>query len=53
MKILSDLPEEDHFGILKFSGHVVRWNDALVKATPENIQSAKEFVGKIKAHGGE
>ncbi|XP_040262491.1 inter-alpha-trypsin inhibitor heavy chain H3-like [Bufo bufo] len=52
IKILSDLPEGDHFGIMKFSDRVVKWNQALVKATPDNIQSAKEFMGKIKAQGG-
>ncbi|XP_056381020.1 inter-alpha-trypsin inhibitor heavy chain H3-like isoform X2 [Hyla sarda] len=52
IKILSDLPEEDHFGILKFSSNVVKWNDALLKATPDNIQSAMKFVSKIKAKGG-
>ncbi|KAG9467757.1 hypothetical protein GDO78_014374, partial [Eleutherodactylus coqui] len=52
IKILSDLPDEDHFGILKFSGRVVKWTDALVKATPDNIQSAKEFVSNIMAQGG-
>ncbi|XP_069822724.1 inter-alpha-trypsin inhibitor heavy chain H3-like isoform X2 [Dendropsophus ebraccatus] len=52
MKILSDLPEEDHFGILKFSSNVVKWNSDLMKATPVNIQSAKEFVSNIKAQGG-
>ncbi|KAM3915734.1 inter-alpha-trypsin inhibitor heavy chain H3-like [Leptodactylus fuscus] len=52
MKILSDLPEDDHFGLLKFSSHVVTWNDSLVAATPDNIQSAKKFVGKMKAEGG-
>ncbi|XP_073520374.1 inter-alpha-trypsin inhibitor heavy chain H3-like isoform X3 [Phyllobates terribilis] len=52
IKILSDLPVTDHFGILKFSSSVVKWSDDLVKATPDNIQGAKEFVKKIKAHGG-
>ncbi|XP_077133037.1 inter-alpha-trypsin inhibitor heavy chain H3-like [Ranitomeya variabilis] len=52
IKILSDLPVTDHFGILKFSSSVVKWNDDLVRATPDNIQGAKEFVKKIKAHGG-
>ncbi|KAM4022277.1 inter-alpha-trypsin inhibitor heavy chain H3-like [Anomaloglossus baeobatrachus] len=52
IKILSDLPVTDHFGILKFSGDVVKWSDDLVKATPDNIQGAKEFVRKIKPHGG-
>ncbi|XP_071988587.1 inter-alpha-trypsin inhibitor heavy chain H3-like [Engystomops pustulosus] len=52
MKILSDLPEEDRFGILKFSDHIVKWKEALVMATPDMIQSAKEFVSKITAQGG-
>ncbi|XP_018419894.1 PREDICTED: inter-alpha-trypsin inhibitor heavy chain H3-like [Nanorana parkeri] len=51
-KILEDLPEEDHVGILKFNEDVSRWKQNLVKAAPENIKSAKEFVAQITARGG-
>ncbi|XP_063797396.1 inter-alpha-trypsin inhibitor heavy chain H3-like isoform X2 [Pseudophryne corroboree] len=50
-KILEDLPEEDHIGILKFNGEVVKWKNNLVKAVPDNIKSAKEFVAQISARG--
>ncbi|XP_063797393.1 inter-alpha-trypsin inhibitor heavy chain H3-like [Pseudophryne corroboree] len=50
-KILEDLPEEDHVGILKFNGEVVKWKNNLVKAVPDNIKSAKEFVAQISARG--
>nr|DBA18422.1 TPA: hypothetical protein GDO54_016666 [Pyxicephalus adspersus] len=51
-KILEDLPEEDHVGILKFNEEVSEWKKSLVKADPDNILSAKEFVAKITARGG-
>ncbi|OCT83283.1 hypothetical protein XELAEV_18025820mg, partial [Xenopus laevis] len=52
LKILADLPEEDHFGILIFDDKVDKWQNTLVKAVPENIIKAKEFVSKISARGG-
>ncbi|XP_075039873.1 inter-alpha-trypsin inhibitor heavy chain H3-like [Mixophyes fleayi] len=50
-KILEDLPEEDHVGILKFNSEAAEWQKNLVKAIPENIKSAKEFVANIVASG--
>ncbi|XP_077323591.1 inter-alpha-trypsin inhibitor heavy chain H3-like isoform X2 [Lithobates pipiens] len=51
-KILEDLPEEDHVGILKFNEDISKWKKNLVKAAPDNIKSAKEFVAEITAQGG-
>ncbi|XP_073447643.1 inter-alpha-trypsin inhibitor heavy chain H3-like isoform X3 [Aquarana catesbeiana] len=51
-KILEELPEEDHVGILKFNEDVSKWKNNLVKAAPDNIKSAKEFVAQITARGG-
>uniref|UniRef100_A0A6I8SSC0 Inter-alpha-trypsin inhibitor heavy chain family member 4 n=1 Tax=Xenopus tropicalis TaxID=8364 RepID=A0A6I8SSC0_XENTR len=52
LKILADLPEEDHFGILIFDDKVDKWQNTLVKAVPDNIIKAKQFVSKISARGG-
>ncbi|XP_068109253.1 inter-alpha-trypsin inhibitor heavy chain H3-like isoform X2 [Hyperolius riggenbachi] len=51
-KILEDLPEEDYVGILKFNHDVSEWKSNLVRADPDNIKSAKEFVAQITARGG-
>ncbi|KAM4722809.1 inter-alpha-trypsin inhibitor heavy chain H3-like [Rhinophrynus dorsalis] len=52
IKILEDLPEEDHFGILIFDDKVDKWRKNLVRAIPGNIRKAKEFVSRISARGG-
>ncbi|KAM9324413.1 uncharacterized protein PAF06_000450 [Gastrophryne carolinensis] len=52
LKILEDVPEEDHFGILIFDDKVDEWKTYLVKAVPENIKEAKQFVSRISARGG-
>ncbi|KAM4022079.1 inter-alpha-trypsin inhibitor heavy chain H3-like [Anomaloglossus baeobatrachus] len=51
-KILEEMPQEDYIGILIFDDKVDIWKNNLVRATPENINMAKEFVEKMKARGG-
>ncbi|XP_053545367.1 inter-alpha-trypsin inhibitor heavy chain H3-like [Bombina bombina] len=52
IKILGDIPVEDFFGIILFDDKIERWRETLVKAVPQNIQKAKEFVSHISARGG-
>uniref|UniRef100_W5L7G5 Inter-alpha-trypsin inhibitor heavy chain H3 n=1 Tax=Astyanax mexicanus TaxID=7994 RepID=W5L7G5_ASTMX len=49
--ILTDLNEEDHFGLVPFDSTVSPWRPSLSKATPENVKAAKEFVLTIEAGG--
>ncbi|XP_071983200.1 inter-alpha-trypsin inhibitor heavy chain H3-like isoform X2 [Engystomops pustulosus] len=51
-KILEEMPPEDFLGILIFDDKVDHWKKSLVRASPENIQKAKEFVKKMSARGG-
>ncbi|XP_056092678.1 inter-alpha-trypsin inhibitor heavy chain H3 [Rhinichthys klamathensis goyatoka] len=49
MTILSELHEEDYFGLVTFDDVVESWKPSLSKATPENVKEAKEFVQSIEA----
>lgn len=51
-EIVEDLKENDHFNFILFETVVIKWKHALVKATPENLMEAKEFIGKLQATGG-
>uniref|UniRef100_A0A8C2GW68 Inter-alpha-trypsin inhibitor heavy chain 3b n=1 Tax=Cyprinus carpio TaxID=7962 RepID=A0A8C2GW68_CYPCA len=51
LKILSDLAEDDHFGLITFSGHIQTWKPELLKATEGNVEEAKMFVKRIKSGG--
>lgn len=49
MTILSELHEEDYFGLVTFDDVIESWRPSLSKATPENVTAAKDFVQTIKA----
>ncbi|XP_067288468.1 inter-alpha-trypsin inhibitor heavy chain H3 [Pseudorasbora parva] len=49
MTILSDLHEDDYFGLVTFDDVIESWRPSLSKATPENVTAAKEFVQTIEA----
>ncbi|KAJ8016968.1 hypothetical protein DPEC_G00012900 [Dallia pectoralis] len=50
--ILGDLREADHFNIITFSDKVHSWKKGgTVRATPNNLREAKEFVNRIIADG--
>ncbi|KAF4107293.1 hypothetical protein G5714_011657 [Onychostoma macrolepis] len=51
LRILSDLAENDHFGLITFSGHVQTWKPELLKATEGNVEEAKTFVQRIRSGG--
>ncbi|XP_073420534.1 inter-alpha-trypsin inhibitor heavy chain H3-like isoform X2 [Dendrobates tinctorius] len=51
-RILEEMPHEDYVGILIFDDKIEKWKESLVRAAPENIKLAKEFVAKMKARGG-
>ncbi|XP_065096949.1 inter-alpha-trypsin inhibitor heavy chain H3-like isoform X4 [Paramisgurnus dabryanus] len=51
LKILNDLPEDDHFGLITFDGQVDLWKRELLKATKTNLDDAKSFVKMITARG--
>ncbi|XP_072522551.1 inter-alpha-trypsin inhibitor heavy chain H3-like [Salminus brasiliensis] len=52
LTILSDLDEEDHFGLVIFQSNVNTWRPSLSKATHENVTAAKAFVETIISGGG-
>ncbi|RXN35790.1 inter-alpha-trypsin inhibitor heavy chain H3-like protein [Labeo rohita] len=49
MTILSELYEDDYFGLVTFDDTIESWKPFLSKATPENVTAAKEFVQTIEA----
>ncbi|XP_072137006.1 inter-alpha-trypsin inhibitor heavy chain H3-like [Mobula birostris] len=51
LKILSDMDEEDGFGIIIFDHDVFTWKNTIFQATPENVNEAKDFVKTIRAQG--
>ncbi|XP_066528825.1 inter-alpha-trypsin inhibitor heavy chain H3-like isoform X2 [Hoplias malabaricus] len=51
LKILGDISEDDHFGLVTFDSHIDVWNPELLSASEGNLQKAKDFVRKI-THGG-
>ncbi|XP_052424342.1 inter-alpha-trypsin inhibitor heavy chain H3 isoform X2 [Carassius gibelio] len=51
LKILSDLDEDDHFGLITFDSEVSLWKRELLKATEANLENAKSFVKEIRDRG--
>ncbi|XP_067243940.1 inter-alpha-trypsin inhibitor heavy chain H4-like [Chanodichthys erythropterus] len=51
LKILSDLAEDDHFGLITFSDKIKTWKPELLKATKGNVEEAKTFVEGITSEG--
>ncbi|XP_072928821.1 inter-alpha-trypsin inhibitor heavy chain H3-like [Hemitrygon akajei] len=51
LKILSDMAEEDYFGIIIFDHSLSTWKNSVFQATPENVNEAKDFVRTIQAMG--
>uniref|UniRef100_A0A8C2KDV6 Zgc:112265 n=1 Tax=Cyprinus carpio TaxID=7962 RepID=A0A8C2KDV6_CYPCA len=51
LRILSDLDEDDHFGLITFDSEVNFWKRELLKATEENLENAKSFVKEIRDRG--
>ncbi|TRZ01826.1 hypothetical protein DNTS_026174 [Danionella cerebrum] len=49
LTILSELHEEDFFGLVTFNDNVEEWRPSLSKASSENVTAAKEFVKSIEA----
>ncbi|XP_056323968.1 inter-alpha-trypsin inhibitor heavy chain H3 isoform X2 [Danio aesculapii] len=51
LKILSDLDEDDHFGLITFDSEIDFWKRELLQATKANLENAKSFVKKIQDRG--
>jgi Ca-activated chloride channel family protein len=49
---LASLNREDRFNVIPFSHEAVRFENALVAATPENVERARAFADQLKANGG-
>ncbi|XP_031699412.1 inter-alpha-trypsin inhibitor heavy chain H3 isoform X2 [Anarrhichthys ocellatus] len=49
--ILSDLAEDDHFGLITFDSSIFHWKRELVQANMENLESAKKFSREIVERG--
>ena len=52
-EILDDLQESDMFNIVEFNDKISRWSkDQPVQyATPDSVNSAKEFINNLTADG--
>ncbi|RVE73215.1 hypothetical protein OJAV_G00047930 [Oryzias javanicus] len=51
VKILSDLAEEDFFGLITFDSEILTWKKELVQATAENVETAQAFARNIQDRG--
>ena len=51
--ILTDLAEDDHFGLITFDGSIFHFKRELVQANKENLDSAKKFAQDIQESGCE
>ncbi|KFQ73894.1 Inter-alpha-trypsin inhibitor heavy chain H3, partial [Phaethon lepturus] len=51
LKILEDIKEHDFFNFILFGSEVHTWKEALIKATPENLDEARKFVRGIDTEG--
>ncbi|XP_067243933.1 inter-alpha-trypsin inhibitor heavy chain H3-like isoform X2 [Chanodichthys erythropterus] len=51
LRILSDLDEDDHFGLITFDYSVDTWKRELLKSTKQNLENAKSFVKEIRDRG--
>ncbi|XP_016353457.1 inter-alpha-trypsin inhibitor heavy chain H3-like isoform X1 [Sinocyclocheilus anshuiensis] len=51
LRILSDLDEDDHFGLITFDSEVSLWKRELLKATETNLENARSFVKEISDRG--
>ncbi|XP_012696670.2 inter-alpha-trypsin inhibitor heavy chain H3 [Clupea harengus] len=51
LTILSDLHEDDYFGLVLFDSSIETWRPTMTKATEGNVTAAKEFVRKIYQRG--
>ncbi|KAJ7999734.1 hypothetical protein DPEC_G00197480 [Dallia pectoralis] len=51
MKILGDLAEDDHFGLITFDSSVSPWRNELLPANQNNLEAAKSFVQRIQDRG--
>ncbi|XP_073667942.1 inter-alpha-trypsin inhibitor heavy chain H3-like [Paramisgurnus dabryanus] len=51
LRILSDLAEDDHFGLITFDHQIELWKPELLKATEANLDDAKSFVKNIEDRG--
>ncbi|XP_034143454.1 inter-alpha-trypsin inhibitor heavy chain H3 isoform X7 [Esox lucius] len=51
LKILGDLAEDDHFGLITFDSSVSPWKEELLPANQKNLEAAKTFVQNIRERG--
>ncbi|XP_014023086.1 inter-alpha-trypsin inhibitor heavy chain H3 isoform X2 [Salmo salar] len=51
LKILGDLVEDDHFGLITFDNTVSTWKKELLPANQENLEAAKRFARHIRDGG--
>lgn len=52
MKIMGDLAEDDHFGLITFDSSVSTWRKELLPANQDNLEAAKSFARNIHERGG-
>lgn len=49
---VSQLHEADRFNIIRFSTETERFRDTLVSASKQNVEDARNWIGKLEARGG-
>jgi Ca-activated chloride channel family protein len=49
---LANLNREDRFNVVPFSHEALRFRDALVPASPENVEAARKFTDDLRGTGG-
>ncbi|KAM7402153.1 hypothetical protein PAMP_017418 [Pampus punctatissimus] len=51
IRILTDLAEDDYFGLITFDSRISHWKRELVQASKRHLDSAKDFAQKIFSGG--
>ncbi|XP_064821780.1 inter-alpha-trypsin inhibitor heavy chain H3-like isoform X3 [Oncorhynchus masou masou] len=51
LKILGDLADDDHFGLITFDSSVSTWRKELLPANQDNLEAAKNFARRIHERG--
>ena len=51
-KILTELREQDNFGLITFASQTTVWRETMISANKDNIELAKGKISQLRANGG-
>ncbi|XP_071809876.1 inter-alpha-trypsin inhibitor heavy chain H3-like isoform X2 [Asterias amurensis] len=51
-KILTELREQDNFGLITFASQTTVWRETMMSANKDNIELAKGKISQLRANGG-